>query len=110
MEIVIDPETGQPVVDPDTGEPQYEVVDEEQYYLYNTSVYISPSTALIEKYIDVSYFSGIDMYMNPSNNMITLDKLDPNGLYYRHHEIMQWIADPEGLKYYSKKTVATYDV
>lgn len=109
-EIVIDPETGQPVIDPDTGEPQYDVVDEEQYYLYNTSVYISPSTTLIEKYIDVSYFSGIDMYMNPSNNMITLDKLDPNGLYYRHHEIMQWIADPEGLKYYSKKTVATYDV
>ena len=109
-QIVIDPETGTPVVDPETGEPRIEVIGTEEMMLYNTSVYISPSTALIEKYIDVSYFSGIDMYMNPSVNMIRLDKLDPRGLYYRHHEIVQWIADPEGLKYYSKKTVATYDV
>lgn len=108
-QIVIDPETGDPIIDPETGDPQTEVI-EEQSIVEDISVIINPSRELIEKYIDVSYFSGIDMYTNPSINMIKLDKLDPNGLYYRHHEIIQWIADPEGLKYYSKKTSATYDL
>ena len=87
--------------DPCTGE------DEVTYY-YDT--FYDPSQGHISKYIDVSYFSGIDNIVNPSSNVIRLDILDPAGLYYRHHEIIQWVADPEGLKYYSKKTKATYDL
>lgn len=110
-QIVVDPVTGEPVIDPETGEPQTQIVEhEETVMVVDSSVIKAPDTSLVEKYLDVSYFSGIDMYTNPSNNMITLDKLDPNGLYYRHHEILQWIADPEGLKYYSNKTKVTYDV
>jgi len=87
--------------DPCTGE-------EEETYYYDT--FYDPSPGHISKYIDVSYFSGIDNIVNPSSNVIKLDILDPAGLYYRHHEIIQWVADPEGIKYYSKKTKATYDL
>lgn len=93
------------VVDPETEEE----IEEEVTEIVLNPCY-GPSKSFIQKYIDVSYYSGIDNYINPSTNIIQLNTLDPQGLSYKHHEIIQWISNPEGLKYYSKKTTATYDI
>lgn len=92
-------------IDPETGE---EVEEEYEEIVLNACY--GPEKSFIQKYIDVSYYSCIDNYINPSINMIYLNTLDPQGLSYKHHEIIQWVSNPSGLKYYSKKTTATYDI
>lgn len=91
-------------IDPETEE---EIEEEITEVVLNPCY--GPPKSLVQQYIDVSYYSGLDNYINPSVNMIPLNTLDPTGLSYRHHEIIQWISNPEGLKYYSKKTTATYN-
>lgn len=77
---------------------------------YITTNYYDPSPGLIAKYIDTSYYSGIDYQFNPKNNVIPIDMLDPTGKYYFNHQIIQWIQDPNGLRYFSKVTKATYNM
>jgi hypothetical protein len=52
---------------------------------YITTNYYDPSPGLIAKYIDTSYYSGIDYQFNPKNNVIPIDMLDPTGKYYFNH-------------------------
>ncbi|MBO6271765.1 hypothetical protein J6O48_03175 [bacterium] len=54
------------------------------------STLLNPDTETINKYIDTSYYSGIDyVYDNNYISDIKLsEKLDPTGKPYRHHDIL----------------------
>ena len=58
---------------------------------------------------DTSFYSGCNIVYDTSNPKICLAIQDPVAQMYRHHEIIQWISLPNGMKYYSKQTNANYN-
>ena len=72
------------------------------YNLYNKPNTVYDSSKL-------SYESSIINVIDPSILTIDLTLKDKTGKNYYHHDIVQWVQVPSGIKYYSKPTHAIYD-
>ena len=98
-------------VDPEVPYYSYSIIINNKLILADGSTILNPDIETINKYIDTSYYSGIDyIYDNNYISDIKLsEKLDPTGKPYRYHDILQWITTPDGLKHYSKHTYANYN-
>lgn len=64
---------------------------------------------IINQYIDTSFNSSIIYKYDFSEQKIPLYLTDKFNNQYRHHDIVQWVQTPNGIKYYSKHTYANFN-